>query len=182
MSIDSIVGSAREFTSSGNTTRIILPVARNRSSFAREQHICSHGRRLHDCKLCGGRGICTHKRRRRQCALCGNPRVRRCPHGKVKYDCVDCKGGGICIHQRRRRSCKECGFAGKSNRKRKRREADANIRTRPLQGIKRLEQVQGEKGDSAPGWPVATHTKQGKKKDADKLNETNRLGVGRTES
>ena len=93
MSIDSIVGSAREFTSSGNTTRIILPVARNRSSFVREQDICIHGRRLHDRRLCKGRCICILRRRRRQCALCGNPRERRCPHGRIKYDCIDCRGG-----------------------------------------------------------------------------------------
>jgi len=134
-----MMGSGREFefASSGNTT-IITPDVRNRSSYIREQDICIHGRRLHDCRLCKGRGICIHKRRRRQCALCGNPRDRRCPHGMIKYDCIDCKGGGICIHQRRRRRCKECGFAGKSIRKRKRQKADATTRTRTLQGTKRL--------------------------------------------
>ena len=153
MSIDSIVGAGREFASSGNATWIIPPVARNRSIFVREQDICSHGRRVHDCRKCKGRGICRHNHRRRQCALCGNTVERHCPHGRIRYDCIDCKGGGICSHRRRRRRCKEC--RSRSDKMKLATEKHANTRSRAPKGTKRRRSsIKVHKGSSTA--PIAS--------------------------
>ena len=35
-----------------------------------EQDFCARGRRVMNCRLCGGRQICPHSRRRCQCSIC----------------------------------------------------------------------------------------------------------------
>ena len=76
----------------------------------RERVKCDHGRRLNECKECGGSGICEHGRLRYSCKDCGGS--GRCEHGRVRSGCKDCGGGSRCEHGRLRTQCKDCGGGG----------------------------------------------------------------------